>query len=707
MTTWLVSNRLPFRVGADGGLVRTDGGLVSALLPVHQAGTSWWVGQGGFPAEPGLQEQLAAARVLDVDVPADLAQAHYNGASNGGIWPLFHYFPAIARFSPEDWRAYRAVNAAVAAAIAPRAGHGDTVWIHDYQLMLVPALLRDRRPDLAIGYFHHIPFPASEVFKIHPARDEILAGLLGADVIGFHTLEYARHFTAAASRLRDVAVVAEDLHVEDRIVRVGAFPLGIDVAAIGQSLASLAHAAALQDLERDLGGRRLVLGVDRLDYTKGIRERLAAFELVLRRRPELRHRVTFIQLCVPSRIEVDRYDQLRHGIEREVGRINGELGSVGHTPIHYLFQRRNLDELTALYRRAEVALVTPLRDGLNLVCKEYVACHPQGDGMLVLSEFAGAAEEMGEALVVNPYDVEAVAEAILTALDMDQEERQARMEILHQRVVEADNRHWAAEFLRAVAEVAARNRSNASRSLEGAELVDLGRRLATAGGLLAIDADLVPPDHPLLCQARPELAVLLISSRPAEECDRSWGGLGVWLAAERGACLREPGGTWQTRGEGASLEPYRAEVLRCLEQRARLIPRSRVIVNQFSLHWHIGRRPSPLAEAILRETIALLDGILARSPWHATRTSAGLVLRNGHHTAATALEAVAGGLGLGAAAAVVTVGDRFSDDGLFAWRGMGNTSIAVGTPVTHATYLAAHPDEALDLLGRLLAVERP
>jgi len=706
MTTWLVSNRLPFRIESDGGLSRTDGGLVTALLPVHESGTSWWVGQGGFPSEPAVQERLTAARVVDVAIAPALAAAHYNGASNGGIWPLFHYFPAIARFRPEDWQAYRAVNRAVADAILARAEDGDTVWIHDYQLMLVPALLREGRPALAIGYFHHIPFPASEVFKIHPARDEILTGLLGADVIGFHTLEYARHFTAAAGRLRDVAVVAEDLHVEDRIVRVGAFPLGIDVASVERALASPAHATALEALEQDLIGRKLVLGVDRLDYTKGIRERLSAFERVLRRRPDLRSGATFIQLCVPSRIEVDRYDHLRQEIEREVGRINGELGSVGHTPIHYLFQRRGLDELTALYRRADVALVTPLRDGLNLVCKEYAACHAEGDGMLVLSEFAGAAEEMGEAIVVNPYDVEAVAEAIIAALDLPAEERRERMGILHRRVVDADNRHWAEDFLGAVTDVAARNRVNASRVLDDEDLARLRTRLVGRPGLLAIDADLVPPDHRLL-RARPGLTLLLVTSRPADDAERVWGGRAAWIAAERGACLRDPTGRWQTCGEGASLAPYRAEVLRCLEQRARLIPRSQVIVNPFSVHWHIGRRPSPLAEAILRETVALLDGILARSPWHATRTSAGLVLRNGHHTAATALETVAAAIGLHPAAPLLTVGDRFSDEGLFSWRGNANTSLAVGSPVTHAAYLVGHAAEASDLLDGVALGEVP
>ncbi|MBA3939294.1 MAG: trehalose-6-phosphate synthase, partial [Planctomycetes bacterium] len=471
ISTWLVSNRLPYRLDDLGStLERTDGGLVTALLPVHQAGSSWWVGQGGFPASPELASRLETERVVDVAIPPGLAKDHYSGASNGAIWPLFHYFPEIAVFVPAEWTAYRAVNQAFADAILARAKPGDRVWIHDFQLMLLPAMLRAREASLVIGYFHHIPFPASEVLKIHPARDELINGLLGADLVGFHTLEYARHFAGSAARLLGIEAVAEELHVEDRLVRVGAFPLGIDAQGVLAAMDTAEHALAKERILSQLGGRRLILGVDRLDYTKGILERLAAFERFLRLHPQWRDRVTFVQLCVPSRIEVERYERLRQAVEREVGRINGELGTTGHAPISYLFQRRGLDDLTALYRVADVCLVTPLRDGLNLVCKEYAAASEDLDAVLVLSEFAGAAEEMGEALVVNPYDTEAVAMAIARALEMPLAERRQRMGALRQRVLEADNRDWSRGFLQAMDEVDRRNRANASRDLAGAEL---------------------------------------------------------------------------------------------------------------------------------------------------------------------------------------------------------------------------------------------
>lgn len=708
--TWLVSNRLPFRIDAAGAIERSDGGLVSALLPVHQAGDSWWVGQGGFGGGTDLHQRLTAARVLDVAVGADLARAHYNGASNAGIWPLFHYFPAIARFDPDDWSAYRAVNQAFADTLLAQIGPQDRIWIHDYQLMLLPELLRRRRPNLAIGYFHHIPFPASEVLKIHPAREEILSGLLGADVVGFHTLEYARHFAASATRLLGLVNVAEDLHHEDRIIRVGAFPLGIDAAGLAQAMASPGHAAACQRLGEQFKGRRLILGVDRLDYTKGIPERLMAFERLLRQHPEWRERATLVQLCVPSRIEVGRYEQLREEVERAVGRINGEFGSAGHVPIHYLFQRRGLEELCALYRQADVCLVTPLRDGLNLVCKEYVAARADLGGALVLSEFAGAAEEMGEALVVNPYDVEAVAGAIRTALELDPEQGRARMAALRQRVLEADNRDWASRFLQAVDEMQRRNLANASRSLEGQELARQRERMLREGGLVALDADLpgrVERRAGVLARIR-DLAisrgatVLFITSMPCQKAEAALAGPGVWLAAERGAFLRPPTGGWSAMPGGEPLGDFRAELRRHLELRARLVPRSYVVENQASIHWHVGRRISALVDSMLRESVHAIDAMLSRSPWHATRTVDGLVVRSGHLHAGSALDAVAERSRLPAGAPVLTIGDRYSDDGLFRWHQEDNCSIAVGTPVSAARYLVANLDELEGVVAELL-----
>ncbi len=712
ISTWLVSNRLPYRLDDQSrSLERTDGGLVTALLPVHQGGSSWWVGQGGFPDSPELASRLETERVVDVAIPAALAKDHYSGASNGGIWPLFHYFPEIAVFLPAEWAAYRAVNQAFADAILARAKPGDRVWIHDYQLMLLPAMLRAREARLVIGYFHHIPFPASEVLKIHPARDELINGLLGADLVGFHTLEYARHFAGSAARLLGVEAVAEELHVEDRLVRVGAFPLGIDAEGLLAAMDTAEHALAKERILSQLGGRRLILGVDRLDYTKGILERLAAFERFLRTHPEWRDRVTFVQLCVPSRIEVERYERLRQAVEREVGRINGELGSTGHAPVHYLFQRRGLDDLTALYRVADVCLVTPLRDGLNLVCKEYAAASEDLDAVLVLSEFAGAAEEMGEALVVNPYDTEAVAAAIARALEMPLAERRRRMGALRQRVLEADNRDWARGFLQALDEIDRRNRANASRALEGAELERQRAQLRGRLALAAFDADILDggDDRSLrqavACALRAGAQPVVISSLPRAAIDARWSGLPAWMAAERGAFVRDPAGAWLTMPPGEPFDAWRTEVRRYLDQRVRVVPRSYIAENEASLHWHVGRRPSALVDAMLRETAHMLDGMLARGSWQATRAVGGLVVRSANHNAGTALDAVAQRLGLPADAQVLTVGDRFSDDALFRWRADANCSIAVGTPVSAASFLVANRGELGHALGRMLGDE--
>jgi trehalose 6-phosphate synthase/phosphatase len=709
-TTWMVSNRLPFRLNHDTRtLERNDGGLVTALLPIHQAGSSWWVGQGGFPDAPGLDDHLERERVLNVVVEDGRAKAHYNGASNSGVWPLFHYFPAIARFDPREWEEYRAVNAAFAKAILARARPGDRVWIHDYQLMLLPAILRAEMPELCIGYFHHIPFPASEVLKIHPARDEILRGLLGADVVGFHTLEYARHFVAATGRVLGIEAIAEEVHFEDRLIRVGAFPLGIDAHDIEAAMQTPEHRAAIESLMDRLNGRHLILGVDRLDYTKGIPERLTAFERFLRHYPEWRDRVTFIQLCVPSRIEIGSYESLRQEVERLVGRINGEMGSDGHVPVHYLFQRRSLAELTALYHLADVCLVTPLRDGLNLVCKEFVAARDDLDGVLVLSEFAGAAEEMGEAVVVNPFDVDAVAQAIHRSLMMPVKDRTERMKALRRRVLDANNREWANGFIRALDDMDARNRANASRDLAGDELDLQVQNLSRGGGLAAFDADII--EHlgasedglGLIVRAVTAIGLipLVISSLPRVRIDRRWNALGAWIAAERGAFLRDPSGQWIGMPVGESLDTYRAEVLRCLQQKSKLIPRSVVTENEASVQLQVGRRPSPLADAILRETAHVLDGMLSRSPWHATRTVNGLVVRSGHHHAGTALDMVAKQIGLLPDAPILVVGDRHSDDSLFRWRPSA-CSIAVGTPVTSARYLVANRAELAEVLRRLM-----
>ncbi|MBT9556918.1 MAG: bifunctional alpha,alpha-trehalose-phosphate synthase (UDP-forming)/trehalose-phosphatase [Myxococcales bacterium] len=716
--TWLVSNRIPYHVLPDGTLRRNDGGLVTALLPVHRRGKCGWVGQRASQAVLAAAAQLGERGIVEVEVDPAVSAAHYGGASNAGIWPLFHYFQAYTRFNRSDWQAYRQVNDAFARAIAAHAEAGDRVWIHDYHLMLLPRLLRERRPDLAIGYFHHIPFPTSEVLKLHPARDELLNGLLGADLVGFHTIDYARHFTSSASRLLGIDGAADVLHVGDRLVRVGAFPLGIDASELLPQLDTEAHRAAYASLTREFAGRRIVLGVDRLDYTKGILERLRAFEQLLRDHPEHRGHVTLVQLCVPSRTEVEQYDSLRHDVEREVGRINGELGSTSHAPVHYLFQRRALPELLALYRLADVCLVTPLRDGLNLVCKEYVAARADLDGVLILSEFAGAAEEMGEALIVNPFDVHHVSAALHDALTMPELERRTRMTALRQRVLSGGGELWAETFLDTLDEIAVESRLTATRTLDDDECERLAVTFAAGRAVVVLDLDVgvessIGPD-PTLCALITRLRMLtgvtlvLVSRLSRQELEDALGPNGAWVIAERGAELRDDAGHWQTLPGGPSLDPYRSQVLQVLEQRRRLTPGSRIIEREASIHFRTGRRLVELTAPMLLESAHLLNRILSHSPWNCTRTADGLLIRSSQHHSGAALDAVLSSIGrveaergvppIPTSPPVFVVGDRFSEESLLRARGGAFVSIAIGTAAPLATYHLASLEQLVPMV---------
>lgn len=713
--TWIVSNRLPWSWVRDAhgaaGLARSPGGLVSAMLPVHQAGDAWWVGHGGYPADlPDRAGLLERERLLDVDVPAADHAAYYNGAANDCLWPVFHYFPAIARFDQACWDAYRRVNRRFADALLERVAPGDLVWVHDYQLMLLPAMLRDAQPDLRIGYFHHIPFPASEVFKLLPWREEIAEGLLGADLVGFHTLEYARHFASVSGRLLGLEVRGEDIHHGDRIVRAGAFPLGIDIDGIRAAMQAEAHHAALAALERTFAGRHLVLGVDRLDYTKGIRERLEAFAAFLRRHPAARNDTVLLLLCVPSRTEIGSYARLRQEIEQLVSRINGELGSTANQPVHYLFQSRDLPELTALYRRADVCLVTPLRDGLNLVSKEYCAARDDLGGMLIISEFAGASEELGEALVVNPFDIDGVADAIHQALTMEARERKMRMIALRRRVLEADNRAWAAQFIGTLDAVAATNRTHASRRLEHAtEAAAFNHRLDEAASILAvIDGNAFTSRHArreerdrliagLRARFSDRIRILIVAGA---EVDEEQGQPDLWTALEHGAALRSPAGEVTTVPASlADLGPHRTEILRILAELERKVPRSRTIVGRAAITWTMGRTSSDMAKVLLNETHHAISAILERSAWFCARIRRGLAVRSGTAGPTQATANLLEQLPEAGSILLLTIGDRFTDETLYDLHTDRNVSVAIATPVTAADYLVPDAATLLEVLA--------
>jgi trehalose 6-phosphate synthase/phosphatase len=444
----VLSNRLPFRVrkGRHGAEVeRSSGGLVAALGPAMARHGGTWVGwPGGALDVGGRLPTPDGYELAPIALSAQEVRLYYHGLSNRTLWPLLHSFPTRMELDRTEWLAYEAVNERFAARAAELVEKDTLVWIHDYQLMRAASPLRRARPDARIAFFLHVPFPPHDTFRILPWDREILRGLLACDLVGFHSPGYAANFMDCAERTLGLRVDRERGVVEhgERTVAVGAFPLGIDYVEVEVR-------AAAADPLAGAGAERLVLGVDRLDYTKGIPERIRAFVRFLELHPEHAGRVVLIQIAEPSRGEVPEYQRLKREVDELVGAVNGRFGTASWTPIRYVNRSVGPDELASLYREAEVALVTPLRDGMNLVAKEYVASQVGEPGVLILSKLAGAAETMREALQVNPYNVDAVAACLHEALLMDAVERSARMRALRFRERQNDVHAWLRDFLRA------------------------------------------------------------------------------------------------------------------------------------------------------------------------------------------------------------------------------------------------------------------
>lgn len=445
----VVANRLPVRRDEDRGTwVTSPGGLVSALAPILRERGGSWVGWTGAAEDAPSPFEHEGMNLCPVRLTQDEIESHYLGFCNDTLWPLYHNAIRTPAYHRRWWGPYREVNERFARLTADVVAHGGTVWVHDYQLQLVPGRLRERRPDLRIGHFLHIPFPPVELFAYLPWRRQVLEGLLGADVLAFQTKHGARNFRAAAVRYAGAEATADGVSFDGRSVRLQVAPISIDTAAFQEAACSDAVAASVDRLRDSIGpSRRLILGVDRLDYTKGIDHRLRAVETFHERYPELAAETVLLQVAVPSREEVPQYVEQRERIEGLVGRINGAFGRPGYTPVVYMYRSLTFEELVAAYRAADVMLVTPLADGMNLVAKEYVASRTDDDGVLMLSEFAGAAAELEDAILVNPLDLNGLAEQLRQALSLPAEEAGRRMSALRRAVGGHNVYQWARECL--------------------------------------------------------------------------------------------------------------------------------------------------------------------------------------------------------------------------------------------------------------------
>ena len=445
----VVANRLPVRLDEDSGeWVTSPGGLVSALAPVLRQRKGTWI---GWPGTPDLEMEpftVDDIHQVPVTLSSDEVADFYEGFCNGTIWPLYHDAIRPVEIHRHWWRPYQEVNRRFAETVAATAEDGASVWVQDYQLQLVPEMLHLARPDLRIGFFLHIPFPPVEIFGRLPWRHEILRGLLGADAVGFHTRQSMNNFARAARTYGGASGPAEALSFAEHTTRSEVLPISIDFDAFASVAATPVTRTLASEIRSDLGDPdHVILGVDRLDYTKGIDRRIRAFESLLESRPDLIGRIVLVQVAVPSREAVGEYQVIRRRIEESVGRINGAFGRSDWTPVRYYYRGLDRDELIAHYVAADILLVTPLRDGMNLVAKEYVACRNEADGVLVLSEFAGAAEQLDQALIVNPYDLDGLARILGQAVDMTPGEQRERMTALRTHVRRWDVHTWAAHGL--------------------------------------------------------------------------------------------------------------------------------------------------------------------------------------------------------------------------------------------------------------------
>jgi len=644
----VVSNRLPLtlkKTEEGWNTVRSSGGLASAMNPLlGKTGGDWigWAGDDGGEDSQQLQAILAEWAEKDhcfaVKLPQDVATGFYEGYANQTLWPVFHNFPSQLKFEANHWEAYVEANRIFCEAVVERYRPNDLIWVHDYHLMLLPQMLREKLPDAAVGFFLHIPFPSSEIFPVLPRREELLEGLLGADLLAFQTHGHLQQFRAALLRVLGVESKIAQVAMGSRPVRLEALPIGIapeeykdllknDEATIRQYAEWVAR----------YQGRKVLLAIDRLDYTKGVPERLRAYAYLLRSSPELKEKVILIQIAVPTREAIDSYQDLRTEVNRLVGEINGKLGTPEWTPIVYINRSIERSELVGLYKLADVCWIGSLRDGMNLVAKEYVACKSDGDGVLVLSEFAGAAAEMGEALLINPFDEERTATTIKRALALDEQERGLRMTALHNRVFRNNVFRWGERFLAALQDaVSERGRyiDTQPQRLRPSELRDAYLGASRRFLILDYDGTLVPfAKRPQ--QAAPTPAVIdlltalagerknlvaLMSGRSAENLDRWFGKIPeLCLVAEYGAEVKTRSASrWQPLRPQPATD-WKSTVMPILEHFVDRTPGSFVEEKKYSLVWHYRMAEPEFGEWLANELASMLEAMLAETELRAFR----------------------------------------------------------------------------------------
>ncbi len=633
----LLSNRLPLQWdNAKKTFIPSAGGLVSAFKGVRGDARFRWYGllpQQVPPETLSLLQEGAGGNIPcePIFVEESLYDFYYNGFCNEVLWPLFHYEHTLVKYSTKNWNAYVQVNKRVAENMARTAPRGASVWVQDFHFMLVPELLKAKRPDLRIGYFLHIPFPGSEIFRQLPCRSELLRGLLAADLVGFHDLSYLNHFRSSVSRVLGIECEAGLVETGNHTTHLGVFPISIETARFEEMALAPATASKEASLRREKAGRQWILGIDRLDYSKGLVLKLRAFQRFLRRYPDMRGRVQFRQIVVPSRTDVEEYRALKERIDQLVGAVNGEFGDIGYVPVLYQYSAVDDATLVALYRTADALWVGSRRDGMNLVCLEYVATQdPRDPGVVLLSEFAGAHSTLSYALSINPWDVERCADTIRTALAMSLEERRRRMTEMQVFLRGYDSTTWAENFLRNLNGAKPRRHDHV-KSIAVPALMD---EIGTDPFVLFLDYDgtLVPikerpelavPDEALLplleeVGSKEQVVACVVSGRsPQFFHEHLLNRMGnVSVAANHGASFYDAKkGQWRHLVPPVR-PPWYGVVKSILDLYAARTPGSFVEEKPYGLAWHYRGSPPDFADFLSKKLLIELEEALAGAPAH-------------------------------------------------------------------------------------------
>ena len=628
MKILIIANRLPVKIerAEDSFLVkRSEGGLATGLGSLETDAETHWVGWPGVHVDDEkekqeITEKLNALNYHPVFLSGEQIENYYEGYSNSTIWPLCHYFFSYIQYKAGYWETYRQVNTLFCEEALPFVEDDDIVWIQDYQLMLLPKKIRDKKPKVNIGYFHHIPFPSYELFRVLPEREQVLEGLLGADLIGFHTHDYMRHFISAIYRVLDLNCNLDEISLRDRIVHVDAFPMGINYERYHRAPSLPDVKKISKRLRRELGSQTIVLSVDRLDYSKGILHRLNGFANFFENHPEYHKKVSLAMIVVPSRDAVDRYADLKIQIDQYIGKINGMYSTLGWTPVHYFYQSFSFNELVALYDIADIAMVTPLRDGMNLVAKEYLAAKRNKTGVLILSEMAGAAIELTDTTIINPNDTQEIEAAILQALTMPKKEQRVRLDNMQKRISTQTVKKWANDFVKELLCIRKQNNEISQKTIGKRQLTQIKKEYDRACArliLLDYDGTLSPfvknpedavPSKELLnllkrMTADKKNKVVINSGRNRQVLDNWFKGLDLGFAAEHGAFFKENDKWHKNVQEKITWDD---EILRIVEHTIDKTPRSRMERKDSSLVWHYRNVDVWLAELRQKQLINAL-----------------------------------------------------------------------------------------------------